>query len=137
MPFPVWTIPFVLSCCLSRPPAASSEVFCPPPLLTLSPPSLFSFTMTGVAAPRRAAVCGLRQAPRRRPSGSAGVAFLFGRSRGRKDDAAVLLAQPPAAPVVLEPVVDAETAALRAAYVWEGGERGAGCGVRSHCVASV
>lgn len=33
----------------------------------------------------------------------------------------MLLAQPSAAPVVLGPVVDAETAALRAAYVWGGG----------------
>lgn len=80
--------------------------------------------MTGAATPRRAAVCALRQAPRRRQAGSTGLAFSFGRGGRRKDDAAVLLAQPSAAPVVLEPVVDAETAALRAAYVGEGGGHG-------------
>lgn len=73
--------------------------------------------MTGAATPRRAAVCALRQAPRRRQAGSTGLAFSFGRGGRRKDDAAVLLAQPSAAPVVLEPVVDAETAALRAAPI--------------------
>jgi len=82
------------------------------------PSTASGVAMMGAGSPRRPAVCALRQAPRRRPAGSAGLAFAFGRGGRRKDDAAVLLAQPSAASVALEPVVDAETAALRAAYVF-------------------
>lgn len=82
------------------------------------PPTASGLAMMGAGSPRRSAVCALRQAPRRRPAGSAGLAFAFGRGGRRKDDAAALLAQPSAASVALEPVVDAETAALRAAYVF-------------------